>query len=115
LFSQWANDWVRYQTDGKGNYVTTGMEDTGTLQALTFLAKAGRVDINRVLVLRTASDYDQPATGETAAASLARNSGLKYSGLMSAIDSAWRVGRVVMQELVHNWARYRDSPPALKP
>ena len=115
LFSQWANDWVRYQTDGKGNYVTTGMEDTGTLQALTFLGKAGRVDIKRVLVLRTASDFDQPATGETAAASLARNSGLKYAGLMSALDSAWRVGRVVMQELVHNWARYKDSPPGLNP
>jgi purine nucleoside permease len=115
LFSQWANDWVRYQTDGKGNYVTTGMEDTGTLQSLTFLAKTGRVDIHRVLVLRTASDYDQPAPGETAAASLARNSGLKYSGLLSALDSAWRVGHVVVQELVRNWGRYRDTLPAVNP
>ena len=32
--SQWANDWVRYHTGGRGNYVTTAMEDTGTLQAL---------------------------------------------------------------------------------
>ncbi len=54
--NQWANDWVKYHTGGQGNYVTTGMEDTGTLQSLTFLAKAGRADVNRVLVLRTASD-----------------------------------------------------------
>ena len=73
LLSQWANDWVQYQTDGKGNYVTTGMEDTGTMQSLEFLAKAGRVDLNRVLVLRTASDFDQPTPGETPAQSLARN------------------------------------------
>ncbi len=45
--NEWANDWVRYHTDGKGNYVTTAMEDTGTLQSLTFLAKAGRVDLAR--------------------------------------------------------------------
>src|SRR5207302_3738414 len=43
LLSQWANDWVAYHSDGKGNYVTTGMEDTGTMQSLEFLAKAGRV------------------------------------------------------------------------
>ena len=57
--NQWANDWVKYHTGGQGNYVTTGMEDTGTLQSLTFLSKAGRVDLNRIMVLRTASDYDQ--------------------------------------------------------
>src|SRR5712664_3307947 len=52
LLNEWANDWVNYHTGGKGNYVTTAMEDTGTLQALTFLGQAGRVDRDRVLVLR---------------------------------------------------------------
>ena len=41
--NEWANDWVKYHTDGKGNYVTTAMEDTGTLQSLTWLAAAGKV------------------------------------------------------------------------
>src|SRR5471032_980616 len=59
LLSRWANDWVKYHTGGRGNYVTTAMEDTGTLQSLTWLARAGRVDVRRVLVLRTASNFDQ--------------------------------------------------------
>src|SRR5579863_3360173 len=46
LLNQWANDWVSYHTGGRGNYVTTAMEDTGTLQSLTWLAHAGRVDLN---------------------------------------------------------------------
>src|SRR5581483_9485408 len=71
--SQWANEWVKYHTGGRGNYVTTGMEDTGTLSSLQMLAKAGRVDWNRILVLRTASDYDQPPRGMSAAQNLARN------------------------------------------
>ena len=33
---QWANEWTRYYTRGQGNYMISAMEDTGTLQALTF-------------------------------------------------------------------------------
>jgi purine nucleoside permease len=53
----------KYHPEGKGNYVTWAMEDTGTLQAFTFLAKANRVDLKRVLGLRTASNFDQQHPG----------------------------------------------------
>jgi purine nucleoside permease len=109
LLNEWANDWVKYQTDGKGNYVTTAMEDTGTLQSLTFLSKAGRVDLNRVLVLRTASDFDQPAPGESAAEGLARNKNAQYAGYYPALESAWRVGHVVVSTLVEDWKQYREK------
>jgi len=112
LLNQWANDWVKYHTDGQGNYVTTAMEDTGTLQSLTFLAHAGRVDLNRVLVLRTASDFDQPPPGESVAESLARNKPGRYTGFLPALEAAWRVGHVVVAELIAHWDRYRDHPPA---
>jgi len=111
LLNQWANDWMKYHTDGQGNYVTTGMEDTGTLQSLEFLSKAKRVDLKRVLVLRTASDFDQPVPGETAAHSLARNKLGKYTGFLPSIDAAWRVGRVPVAEIVKNWDQYRDKMP----
>ena len=51
-----------YHTGGRGNYVTTAMEDTGTMQALTFLDADGRVDKRRVLVLRTGSTSINSAT-----------------------------------------------------
>ena len=65
--NQWAENWVKYMTSGQGTYAICGMEDTGTLQSLSFLAKAHRVDLDRVLVLRTASNYDVPRDGLTAA------------------------------------------------
>ncbi len=111
LLSQWANDWVKYHTDGKANYVTTAMEDTGTLQSLTFLAKAGRVDINRVLVLRTASDFDQQRPGMTAAESLARTKIGLYTAYLPALEAAWRVGNRVVTELVQHWKQYRERVP----
>ncbi|MCU1321021.1 MAG: purine nucleoside permease [Acidobacteriaceae bacterium] len=111
LMNQWARDWVKYETDGKGTYAVCGMEDTGTLQSLTWLAKAGKVDINRVLVLRTASNYDQQAIGTTAAQSISATKVGKYSAYMPALDSAYRVGHVVVDDLVTNWATTRDQIP----
>jgi purine nucleoside permease len=105
--SDWANQWVKYHTAGKGNYVTTAMEDTGTLSSLQMLAKAGRVDWNRIMVLRTASDFDQPPPGRTAAENLARNTGRQYVGYLPALESAWRVGNTVVQEIATHWDKYR--------
>jgi purine nucleoside permease len=107
----WANAWVQYQTDGKGNFVTSGMEDTGTLQSLMYLAHAGKVDPRRALVLRTASNYDQQRRGLTAAQSLAETKVTRYSAYLPALDSAYRVGHVVVDALVQHWSRYRDQLP----
>lgn len=112
LMSEWANDWVAYHTGGKGNYVTCAMEDTGTLQSLTFLAKAGRVDVRRVLVLRAASNFDQPRPGQTAAESLGETKIGKYSAYLPSLESAFRVGRVVVDELVSKWGSYRERVPS---
>lgn len=105
--SQWANDWVAYRTGAKGNYVTTAMEDTGTLSSLQVLAHAGRVDWNRIMVLRTASDFDQPPPGMTPAESLARSTGDHWPGYLPALESAWRAGNTVVQELTTRWSKYK--------
>jgi purine nucleoside permease len=109
--SEWANGWVKYHSGGKGNYVTTAMEDTGTLQALTLLHTAGRADKRRVLVLRTASNFDQQRDGITATESLAETKIGSYVAYLPALDAAHRVGSAVVKEIVRNWARYRDQLP----
>ncbi|MBL8212278.1 MAG: purine nucleoside permease [Bryobacterales bacterium] len=109
--SEWANDWMRYHSEGKANYVTTAMEDTGTLQSLDFLQAAGKVDRSRVLVLRTASNFDQQRDGITAPESLAETKIGSYAAYIPALEAAWRVGHVVVRELVANWGRYRNALP----
>ncbi len=115
LLNQWARDWVKYQTGGNGTYAICGMEDTGTLQSLTWLARAGKVDDKRVLVLRTASNYDQQREGITAAESLAETKITKYSAFMPSLDTAFRVGDVVVRSIVTNWAKDRDTMPGATP
>jgi purine nucleoside permease len=111
LMSEWAHDWVAYQTDGKGHYAACGMEDTGTLESLTRLAHAQKIDLNRVMVLRTASNYDQQRAGITAAESLAETKITKYGAFLPSLDTAYRVGHVVVDNLVLNWPQTRDHIP----
>ena len=109
--NEWANGWVKYHTGGRGNYVTTAMEDTGTMQSLTFLHAVGRVDKRRVLVLRTASNFDQQRDGISAAESLAETKIGSYVAYLPAVDAAHRVASVVVRQLVRGWTQYRDKLP----
>jgi purine nucleoside permease len=111
LLNQWAHDWVKYWTDGKGEYYTTAMEDTGTMQALTNLAKARRVDLNRVLVLRTASNFDSPPPGISAAQDLSDQTRGHYSAYRSSLEAAFVVGNRVASELLDHWDRYSTQVP----
>lgn len=110
---QWANAWVSYYTKGTGNMVTTAMEDTGTLQSLTFLAKAGRVDLQRVLVLRTVSNYDQQRPGVTAAESLSEQKIGKYGAYLPSLEAAYAVGHVVVDTLLKDWSHSESHLPGL--
>jgi purine nucleoside permease len=108
LSDAWADQWVSYFTGGKGQFVTTAMEDTGTLQSLESLAHAGRVDWQRVLVLRTVSNFDQPPRGMSAAESLARQRVGTYSAYLPSLEAAYKVGHVVVNALLIHWPGYPD-------
>jgi purine nucleoside permease len=106
LEDAWAAEWMRYFSDGKGEFATTAMEDSGTLLSLKFLANAGRVDWKRILVLRTVSNYDQQPRGLSAAESLARQRIGSYSAYLPALEAAYTVGHTVVSELLEHWAKY---------
>jgi purine nucleoside permease len=112
LSDAWAAEWVPYFTGGKGEFATTAMEDTGTLQSLQFLANAGRVDWSRILVLRTVSNFDRQARGMSAAESLARQRIGKYGAYLPSLEAAYTVGHVVVNELLTRWPNYRQLPAA---
>ncbi len=111
LADAWATEWVRYFTGGNGVFLTTAMEDTGTLQSLRYLANAGRADWSRILVLRTVSNYDRQPRELNAADSLAQQRVGTYSAYLPSLEAAYQVGHTVVSELMAHWSRYeRDSP-----
>lgn len=110
---EWANAWTRYYTGGKGNYMVAAMEDSGTLQSLTFLSQAGRIDLRRVLVLRTVSNYDREPPGMPVAESLQEMVSGNYSAYMPALEAAQIVGDKVVRELVEHWAERESTIPTI--
>jgi purine nucleoside permease len=111
LLNRWANDWDGYFTGGKGNFMVTAMEDTGTLQSLTFLAQSGRVDLNRVLVLRTVSNFTREAPGETPADSLKRMATGNYPAFLESLESAEVVGDKVVRDILAHWDERESKIP----
>ena len=110
MLNEWAEKWVNYWTDGKGHFVTSAMEDTGTYQAITYLHSTGKVNKDRVMVLRTASNYTTQPPGMTAAEHLLReNEG--YAGLNASVEAAYRVGSKVVDDIVTHWSTYRELSP----
>jgi purine nucleoside permease len=109
--NQWANDWVQVYSNTDMNFMTTNMEDSGTLTALHRLDRLGLVDAERVLVLRTVSNYTVPPPGESAAWSATAE--YPDQGL-PALEAAYQVGRYVVDVLVDGWSRYASRLPAVQ-
>lgn len=107
LLSQWAEWWTNQLTDGQGNYCMTNMEDSGTLTALSRLSDAGLVDLDRVAVLRTASNFDQQYPGQEASESVRAEN----DGFMPSIENAYRAGSAVSRHIVDNWDQWNQGVP----
>ena len=99
IMTQFAEDWVHLWTDGKGVFAMADMEDAGFMAAIERLGRMHRVDPQRVMVLRTASNYSMQPPGHDAAQSLTRS----YSDGGMAAESAWRCGSTVLHRILADW------------
>ena len=99
--NEWANDWVVVQSDASKNFMTSNMEDSGTLTAIRRLDQMRRADLDRVLVLRTVSNFTMPPPGKSAAWSA--TSPYPDAG-MQAIEAAYIVGSAAVKTLLQDWA-----------
>ncbi|KAI0643442.1 purine nucleoside permease [Trametes meyenii] len=86
-------------TNGSAIYCTSQQEDNAVLAALLRGALAGRVDFARIIVMRTASDFDRPFPGQTAAANLFSST----PGFAIAIANIAAAGVPVVTGIVAQW------------
>ena len=99
VMTHFAEDWDRLWTDGKGTFAMTEMEDSGFLNAIERLDAQHRVDHNRVLVLRTGSNYCMERPGHDPIESVTA----PYIGGDLALESAYKVGSIVLHKLLEDW------------
>lgn len=108
LLNTWANDWLKLYAGANANFMTSNMEDSGTLTAIHRLDRIGLADASRVLVLRTASNFTMPPPGKTA--DWSTTAPYADNGIPS-IDTAFIVGNTVVSALVAGWDVYADELP----
>ncbi len=106
VMTQYAEDWVKLWTGGRGHFAMTNMEDSAIAEAMLRLDRMHRVDFQRLMVLRVGSNYSMPRPGTTALESV--NSPYIKS---TAFEATWLVGSSVVRELTTRWDLYRDHVP----
>ena len=94
-------------TGGKGVFAMSNMESQSLAGAMNVLAHSGLVDINRVMMLRTASNQTMPPPGLSATESV----GDEGPGQLGAYEANYRVGVPVVHEILAHWSEYRDHIP----
>ncbi len=103
----YAEDWVRLYTEGKGRFVMTEMEDSGFMESLERLGRAGKVDPRRVMVLRGGSNYCTPRPGHTSLESVTA----PYLRTPLPLEDLYLAGSTVLHKLVSEWPATRDHIP----
>jgi purine nucleoside permease len=106
--NQWANDWLKLYGGEQANFMTSNMEDSGTLTALVRLARINKVDVNRIMVLRTVSNYSMAPDNKPTIWSV--TAPYPDDGL-PAKQSAYIVGNKIVQLIINNWEKYQEVLP----
>lgn len=113
--NDWAERWVDYWTGGKGVFAMSAEEDSGILEGVKFLDRAGRARLDRVLVVRAGSDYTIGPPGMTAAQFLAKETQEGFPATPEALSGLYAVAAPIARYLADHWAETRDTVPTAPP
>lgn len=100
LLGEAFTNYTKLMTNGSGVYCTTGQEDNATLEALLRGANMSYIDFSRIIIMRTASDFDRPYPGSSP------QQNLFYAadyGFEPAIQNIYLAGVKVVEGIVDNW------------
>lgn len=100
LLSEAFENTTKLFTNGSGEYCTTAQEDNATLEALLRGATYNLTDFSRIIILRTASDFDRPYAGEAATTNLFY---AEQGGFEPAIQNIYLAGVKVVEGILDGW------------
>lgn len=99
-------------TNGSGVYCMTAQEDNATLEAMLRGAILGLVDFSRMIIMRTASDFDRPYPGESDVNNLFY---IDQGGFIPALQNIYIAGTPIVKGIVSEWDKGRGFGRGIKP
>jgi purine nucleoside permease len=106
LLSEAFENTTRIWTNGSGVYCTTAQEDNATLEAILRAAAMNLTDYSRVIVMRTASDFDRPPPGVSEIQNLLY---MDQGGFPPAIQNIYLAGIKVVTGILDGWESTFDK------
>ena len=87
-------------TNGTAKYCMSAQEDNASLEALLRADLAGRADFSRIILMRTASDFDRPPPGVSSVQNLIyEDSG----GYPPSLENMYRAGMEIVKDIRQHW------------
>lgn len=93
-------------TNGTAKYCATAQEDSAILEGLLRGAKARLVDFGRIILMRTAADFDRPPPDITPYQLLFYTD---QGGFLPSLENLALVGVPIVQGIVNEWAQAFES------
>ncbi|TID20882.1 NUP-domain-containing protein [Venturia nashicola] len=100
LLGESFGNYIKLMTNGTGNYCSTAQEDNATGQALMRAAIFEFVDFSRVIIMRTASDFDRQYPGESAQFNLFYAT---QGAFLPALENLYLAGIQVVEGILREW------------
>ncbi|KAK5113358.1 hypothetical protein LTR62_003457 [Meristemomyces frigidus] len=100
ILGQAFGNYTSLVTNGSGVYCTTAQEDNATLEAMLRAAVTKVVDFSRIIIMRTASDFDRPWTGEAATTNLWWS---EQGAFEPSLVNIYLAGREVIGGIMDGW------------
>lgn len=108
LLDAYFSNFTKLMTNGSGIYCSTAQEDNASLEALTRMDLYGLVDYERIVVMRTISDFAVPPP------SMANNT-VKFfteadqGGIDASLSNLVKAGLPFVHDVVQNWEKVYEK------
>lgn len=91
---------TRLLTNGSGTYCMTAQEDNATLEAFIRFAHMKMMDFSRIIIMRSAADFDRPYPGLSVIGNLFYTN---QGSFLSSISNLYLAGTPVVKGILREW------------
>ncbi|KAK6544640.1 hypothetical protein TWF694_001329 [Orbilia ellipsospora] len=107
LIAKAVEEYTKLLTNGTGNYCMAAQEDSAVLEVMVRSAARGAVDFSRIILTRSAANFDRPPPGYTAAQDLFNATS---GGFPLSLANLYKVNRPFVDD-VKNLSQWRKASP----
>ncbi|WEJ93314.1 hypothetical protein PSN45_000777 [Yamadazyma tenuis] len=99
--SDFFMDYTSMVTNNTAYYCSSAQEENGTLESLLRMAKSHRVSFDRIIVMRSISNFVKPPPSVDDSVDFFNN--FNKGGFQLALDNLFLGGYPVVEDIVENW------------